>query len=197
MFPYIMMGTAFLFCPADKQEKILVFFSRLFRLTPKANHSFPVRLPNVYRFIFIAFLGFNLLFPWRYLLYPGELFWTEEGFRFSWRVMLIEKQGYAVFMVKDKQGRLEIPNNGNFLTPLQEKMMASQPDMMVQYAHILARHYAQKGFVDPEVFADTYVTLNGRLGKPFIDNKTNLAKEEDSFAHKTWILPFEDEIRGL
>ena len=24
-------------------------------------------------------------------MYSGELFWNEEGYRFSWRVMLIEK----------------------------------------------------------------------------------------------------------
>ena len=30
-----------------------------------------------------------LYLAWRYLAYPGDLFWTEEGFRFSWRVMLV------------------------------------------------------------------------------------------------------------
>jgi len=35
------------------------------------------------------------------MLYPGKLFWTEEGFRFSWRVMLMEKAGTAQFKITD------------------------------------------------------------------------------------------------
>jgi hypothetical protein len=27
----------------------------------------------------------SIIVPFRYLCYPNELFWTEEGFRFSWR----------------------------------------------------------------------------------------------------------------
>jgi hypothetical protein len=42
----------------------------------------------------------SIIVPLRYLCYPNELFWTEEGFRFSWRVMLMEKAGYATFKVK-------------------------------------------------------------------------------------------------
>jgi hypothetical protein len=51
----------------------------------------------LYKIVLIS-CSFQLLF---YLCYPNELFWTEEGFRFSWRVMLMEKAGYATFKVKD------------------------------------------------------------------------------------------------
>ena len=43
----------------------------------------------------------QILIPFRSLIYPGELFWTEEGYRFSWRVMLMEKAGYASFKIVD------------------------------------------------------------------------------------------------
>jgi vitamin K-dependent gamma-carboxylase-like protein len=131
------------------------------------------------------------------LLYPGELFWTEEGYRFSWRVMLMEKAGAAQFTIKDSSGKKVIADNTQFLTPLQEKMMSTQPDMILQYAHMLRDHYAQQGFQNPQVYVDSYVALNGRLGKPLIDPNTDLAKEKDSFAHKTWILNFSDEIKGI
>ena len=39
------------------------------------------------------YLIVQLLFPFRYFLYPGELFWHEQGYRFSWRVMLMDKVG--------------------------------------------------------------------------------------------------------
>lgn len=111
--------------------------------------------------------------------------------------MLMEKAGYAQFKVMDKKGNYVIVDNSEFLTPLQEKMMSTQPDMMVQYAHILRDHYAREGFESPQVFADAYVTLNGRLGRPYIDTNTDLASVEDSFAHKSWILPFENDIKGF
>jgi hypothetical protein len=60
-----------------------------------------------------CFIAFQLLFPFRYLCYPNELFWTEEGFRFSWRVMLMEK-GYATFKVKDALTKKEITINSHF-----------------------------------------------------------------------------------
>jgi hypothetical protein len=135
--------------------------------------------------------------PFRYVLYPGELFWTEEGYRFSWRVMLIEKAGYAQFTIRDAEGKSLLVNNAQFLTPLQEKMMSTQPDMMLQYAHILRDHYAAEGFRTPEVYVDSYVALNGRLGKPLVNSLTDLSQEKESFSHKPWILPFGNDIKGI
>jgi hypothetical protein len=40
------------------------------------------------------------------------LFWTEEGFRFSWRVM--EKAGYATFKVRDAVSKEITINNSHF-----------------------------------------------------------------------------------
>jgi hypothetical protein len=100
-------------------------------------------------------------------------------------------------MVKDKDGKYAAIDNREFLTPLQEKMMATQPDMILQYAHILRDHYTALGWVAPEVYVDSYVAMNGRLGKPLIDPLTDLAKQEDSFRHKPWILPLNNEIKGF
>lgn len=140
----------------------------------------------------------QLLFPWRYLLYPGELFWTEEGFRFSWRVMLMEKAGYAQFKIVDgKTGKRFYVDNSDFLTPFQEKQMSFQPDFILEYAHYLARHFAKDGHQNIEVYVENYVALNGRKSAPYISPDVNLLNFADSFEHKTFILPFNDEIKGL
>jgi hypothetical protein len=62
---------------------------------------------------------------------------------------------------------------------------------------MLRDYYAGRGFKSPEVYVDSYVTLNGRLGKPLIDPKVDLAKETDTFSHKPWILSFNNEIAGF
>ena len=85
-----------------------------------------------------VYFFFQLLMPIRFLLYPGKLLWTEEGYRFSWRVMLMEKGGTTFFHIIDPAtGRRIEVNNRDFLTGYQERMMETQPDMMLQYAKIL------------------------------------------------------------
>jgi hypothetical protein len=208
MFPYIMIGTSLIFFPSAWHERIVSHLKRLVsvrRITEpkpvKPVAETPYQMSSVARYFsaafFSIFLLVQLLLPWRYLAYPGELFWTEEGYRFSWRVMLMEKAGHAEFVVRDSNGYYENVNNDDFLTPLQKKMMAAQPDMLIQYAHFLKSHYIQKGFTSPEVYVDSYVTLNGRLGRPMIDPSVDLARLEDNFQHKDWILPLNDEIKGL
>ncbi len=80
--------------------------------------------------------------PVRHWLYRGDVLWTEQGFRYSWNVMLMEKDGYVEFYVRDKTtGERYIEYPEKHLTPLQEKMMSTQPDMILQYAHFLANNY--------------------------------------------------------
>ncbi|HEU5148508.1 MAG TPA: HTTM domain-containing protein [Chryseosolibacter sp.] len=202
MFPYIMMVTALIFFPANFHQKIIARIatwlnaakharvpSREYRHSPFWSKGLPIA--------FGIFLLIQMLLPFRYVLYPGELFWTEQGYRFSWRVMLMEKAGYAEFTVRDADGKHEVVDNRQFLTALQEKMMATQPDMILQYAHIIRDHFAAEGFRHPRVYVDSYVTLNGRLGRTLIDPATDLAREEESFSHKTWILSFDHEIKGI
>jgi len=142
------------------------------------------------KYALITYICFQLIFPFRYLLYPGNLYWTEQGYRFSWRVMLMEKAGYIVFHIYDPEtGKIEQVNNYKYLTKTQEKQMSTQPDMILQFAHFLKEKYREKGFINPQIMAESYVTLNGRRSKPFIDSKVNLVEIEEGWGHKTWVLP--------
>jgi hypothetical protein len=194
MFPYIMIMSALIFFSSDFHEKVIGFIRRIFKQQNQKQVFSPAVVESSIRhrlvlMVFALFFVIQLVTPLRYLLYPGNLFWNEEGYRFSWRVMLMEKAGHAQFIVRDATGREAIVENSEFLTKLQEKMMATQPDMILQYAHIIREHYKTKGFLGPKVYVDSYVTLNGRLGRPMIDPKTDLASTNDSFNHKSWILP--------
>jgi hypothetical protein len=202
MFPYIMIATALIFFSAEFHQKILYAMASFFKisndfLNNEKQYQYNKLISRSIVVFFILFFLVQVALPFRYVLYPGELFWTEEGYRFSWRVMLMEKAGYAQFTVKDETGKYSVVENKDFLTPLQEKVVATQPDMILQYAHILSEHYAKKGFHYPQVYVDSYVTLNGRFGKPLIDPHTNLAQQKESFGHKPWILTFNDEIKGF
>ncbi|WP_298501503.1 HTTM domain-containing protein [uncultured Maribacter sp.] len=207
MFPYIMIIGAIIFFDSEFHNKIITIIKKLLKpinnllLTSNisVNRKKAIK-PYKKSIVFIVglFLVFQLLFPWRYLLYPGELFWTEEGYRFSWRVMLMEKMGIANFKIVDAETKkFFYVDNSDFLTPLQEKQMSFQPDFILEYAHFLGNHFTKQGYENVQVFVDCYVALNGRLSQPFIDKEVNLYKEKELFKHKQWILPFNDEIKGL
>jgi hypothetical protein len=139
-----------------------------------------------------------MVFPFRYLAYPGELFWREEGYRFSWRVMLMEKMGIATFKIVDKKTKAFFyVDNTDFLTTFQEKQMSFQPDFILQYAKFLGDHFTAQGHENVQVYVESYVALNGRLSTPFIDKTVDLYAEKESFKPKHWILPLKDEIKGL
>ncbi|HEY8402766.1 MAG TPA: HTTM domain-containing protein [Cytophagaceae bacterium] len=197
MFPYIMIVTALIFFSDKFHLKVIQKISGLLNirpdfLQPHVVYTYKGYSLNLMKGLLAIFFIIQFLMPFRYLCYPGDLFWTEQGYRFSWRVMLMEKAGLAEFKVKDATGKEIIVNNNDFLTPLQEKMMATQPDMILQFAHILRDYYSKQGFIDPQVYVDSYVALNGRLGRAMISPETDLAKEKESFKHKSWIILYND-----
>jgi hypothetical protein len=203
VFPFVMIISSLVFFEPSFHEKILQKIAAFFKINTevfKNNLQLETRKlsSKLIRGFLIAFIAFQLAFPFRYLLYPNELFWTEEGYRFSWRVMLMEKAGYTQFKVVDAKTKQEIRvNNSLFLTTFQEKQMSFQPDFILEYAHILRNYYKKQGVANPQVYIESYVALNGRLSQKYIDPNVNLANEKESFKPKNWILPFNDEIKGL
>ncbi len=131
------------------------------------------------------FLLIQLLLPFRHLAYPGNVNWTEEGFRFSWRVMLVEKTGHVTFVVRNPQtGRESVVFPGEYLTMTQERQMSFQPDMIVQFAHFLAEQYDHP----VEVRAEAFVSWNGRSSQLIIDPNLDLTKVSINLRARPWII---------
>jgi hypothetical protein len=206
MFPYIMIFSTIIFFDSKVHQRILKILEsalKIFKIGVQRSHKNLVEIDhyiirNSSKLIVAIFLLFQLLFPWRSLLYPGELFWTEEGYRFSWRVMLMEKAGATNFKVLDSVTKKYFyVNNDDFLTSFQQKQMSFQPDMILEYAHYLGNHFKSQGHKNVAVFVESYVSLNGRLSQQYIDPSVNLMELEDTFKHKYWITPLNDEIKGF
>jgi len=208
VFPLVMIGSTLIYFDEKLHEKIIKFISRF---TLKINESKTEHLYNTknsfkpfYKLLFVSFFILQLVLPMRYLLYPGKLFWTEQGYRFSWRVMLIEKAGYAQFYIHEPlKDRKMLVENRNYLTPQQEKMMATQPDMILQFAHHISKTFKDSIITErngeiinlgksPKVTADIKVSLFNKGSRSFVDNNINLTSEKRGFSNKSWILPYED-----
>ncbi len=206
MFPYIMIVATLIFFDAKVHRRILAFIERILKIFKNKKQVLNKSIAKIERYkvrkvsrsIILVFIFFQLLIPWRYLLYPGELFWNEQGYRFSWRVMLMEKKGSSIFkIVNSKTNSFFYVNNDDFLTPVQEKQMSFQPDMILEYGHYLGNHFKSQGHQNIAVFVESYVSLNGRISQKFIDPSVNLMELKDTFKHKHWINPLNDEIKGF
>ena len=121
-----------------------------------------------------------------------NILWNEDGYRFSWRVMLVEKVGQAQFTVRDKAlNRIWEVNNEDFLTPFQEKRMAVRPDHIVQYAHFMAQFYRDSFSVsNPSVHVDAWVSLNGRPSQRLIDSSVDLTEVKRTLKPYDFVLPY-------
>jgi hypothetical protein len=188
VFPLVMSAITLLFFSQAFHARLL---RRLGAKKPLSRLSLAKNYGRYLWPVLILYAVFQLAYPWRYLCYDGNLFWHEAGYRFSWRVMLVEKSGDATFYVRDgATGPKRIVVNSDFLNRHQEKQMSFQPDMILQYAHLLADHYRKQGMRDPQVFADVYVTMNGRPGRPMVDPTVNLAAQPERFHPYPWVLPY-------
>ena len=206
MFPYIMILSTLIFFSEDFHKKGITLFYQVVKIIPlfKTSENNLVKSEKIKSFNrpIAVLLGLviliQILLPFRYLLYPGELFWHEQGYRFSWRVMLMEKRGYTQFKIVDSVTKKQFyVKNEDFLTEFQEKQMSFQPDFILEFAHHLGSFYNNHGHKNIQVFADSYVALNGRKNQQFIDPNVNLLEQTNGFENNEWILPFNDEIKGF
>lgn len=143
---------------------------------------------------FIAlWLAFQVLVPLRHLLYPGNPSWSEQGHRFAWQMKLRDKDAAASFVVRDPAtGREWRVEPLQYLLRHQVGEMGSRPDMILQFAHHLARVWAQQHKVQgAEVRARVCASLNGRKPALLIDPERDLARVERSLRPADWILPLD------
>jgi hypothetical protein len=159
----------------------------------RVSNAAPLWLARATMAALCCHFALQIFLPLRHHLYPGDVCWTEEGFRFSWNVMLTEKTGRVTFHVSDQaSGRQWLVYPGDYLTAQQESMMATQPDMILALAHHIARDYPARGVAHPEVRAEAYASLNGRPSQLLVDPEVDLAREHDGLGPKTGIVPLSE-----
>lgn len=181
VFSFVMLAAVTVCLPPAWPRRWL----RALRPTPPSS---PRRIGRLALGLGAAWVVLQLALPLRHLAYPGPVNWTEEGFRFAWRVMLIDKTGHVDFLVQpspDEPPRVVVPDD---LTPLQARMMSTQPDLIQDYAHHLAARWRARGYPAVAVRADAWVSLNGHPSRRLVDPAVDLASAPRGLAPKPWIL---------
>lgn len=202
VFPWVMIFCALIFFPPDWPRKLteraktwLEEVAGVGR-TAVDSESDEVRLisktARVGRgaIVFLAiFAALQIFLPLRHYLEPGNVRWNEQGYYLSWRVMLTEKAGALEFEVADPAtGRSWLVYPELVLTDWQATHAATRPDLIHATALLIADRYQQKGIADVEVRAKSWVSMNGREAKQFIDPTVNLAAHPRGKIPHGWIL---------
>lgn len=196
LFPFLMPLAATLFFAPDWPRRLLVgTFGRLESRAgppPAVEPGWTARrrwlaLPIA------AYVALQVLLPLRFLSYGGDVLWHEQGMRWSWKVMVREKNGSVTYRVRHPDtGREWQVEPMRYLTWRQANEMTGQPDLILQLAHHVAEDFEERGLGPVEVRVDAMVSLNGRAPERLIDPTVDLTKVRDGVARADWILRRKD-----
>lgn len=190
IFPYFALSfVLFFYSP----EKIRALFLRKKPILDEGLHT-SFQFENKIAFFFIPLLVLQLILPVRHWFIKGDVLWTEEGHRLSWRMMLRDKNGITRFKVIDAKTNLEIPYDiGQKLTKKQLSLVTSKPDGIWQMAQHIKKEFAQQG-VPVKIFVDSQLSVNRKPYKRFIDPEVDFAQAEwNYFFHNDWILLYDSK----
>lgn len=138
-------------------------------------------------------LGVHLFLPLRHHAINSEVAWSEEGHRYSWRMMLRSKTGYGTFKLVNKlDGTTVQIQPRDSLNSKQARKLFTHPDMILQYAHHLGDNYRAAGW-DPAVYVNIQAKLNHGKYHRYIDPNVDLMEIEWTWLRaKNWVLSEEE-----
>ncbi len=215
MFPTIMVSSALVFFPLDWPRALARRAAALARRgpAPAAPAAAPAGLdapdaldaldapavpaaapagfaPRAALAAGLLWCALQVAMPLRSHLYGGNVLWHEQGMRFSWRVMLREKNGSVTYYVDEPgSGRTWVVSPREYLNDRQARDFSGQPDLILQLAHRIARDFRERGHPDVRVRVEALVSLNGRRPAPLFDPQVDLTKVRDGLLRADYLLP--------
>ena len=144
-----------------------------------------------------AWIGAQCIVPLAHFAIPGNEYWTEEGNRFAWHMLVRVKTARVIWNVTDPaSGRTWRADPRRFLTNYQLSKL-DVPDMILQFAHHLEDIYRANGIGDVQVRVDARAKLNGRRWQRYIRREVDLTSvPRPYFPPADWIVPLKPYRAG-
>lgn len=195
IFPWFMIGATVLFFPADSLRRSI--FRRSVRRPPAGEQpQVWSRRQRLFVLTLGLFMTWQLLFPFRHFLYPGNTSWTEEAQLFSWHMMLREKKvGIRFYLLDPKTKTKGILDVNGFLHPRQIAALGKDPDMILEFTHYVRDFYRRTEQTDVRINVVALASLNGRKPQLLIDPILDYAQVERVWGHQPWIVPLHEPLR--
>lgn len=143
-----------------------------------------------------AWILMQVSMPLRHLIIPGNVSWTDEGYFFSWHMVLKDKRGIGEFtVINPKSGRGWAVDPRDFLSEVQLSKMSTSPPMILEFAEYLEELLEEDGYEGWEVRGRFLVSLNGRKLQLLVNPDVDLTEVSQPWmAHADWILPLETPL---
>ena len=195
IFPYLGILLCVFFFPGETVRKI--FFKKKPQLEEQ-DQIITTNTSNSFYVVLFAFAIWQLYLPVRHLLYPGNMYWTEEGHRLAWQMMARSKSASVHFEIIDNEtGHRFYEYPSSTLPHHQARTVASRPDVIWQYTQRLKDKYNPDNTKDISIYVQSFASLNGRKLQRYIDNTVDFTKVEwHRFQSKPWIIPLEEDGKG-
>ncbi|MDY8136924.1 HTTM domain-containing protein [Aquimarina sp. 2201CG5-10] len=192
IFPYLSLAFTVFFFSKERIHRIFMkkkeFYSKNEVIIPSYKKPLIV--------ITIIWFTIQIGLPLRHWVIPGDVLWTEEGHRMSWRMMLRGRSGITNFYIVDKndpKNKRELVNKNKYLSKKQLRLVGTKPDAMWQFAQHLKKEYAANG-KDIAVYVKSSVSVNSKKRKTLIDPETDLASVPwNYFTTNPWIITYDKE----
>ena len=186
IFPYMMIGSMVLFFPPELIQR---------RFFPKRSPEDTIDNPPLSRSMLVVLLSFlilNILLPLRHHLMPGDVTYTEEGHKMSWRMMLRAKAAeYPSFfeVVDTETGVRQRINAADYLTDKQLAKVFCLPDMTWQFAQMLKEDIRRTEHREVAVYVTCRCSINGNEAVTMYDESVDLTSVPYSlFQADDWII---------
>ena len=139
---------------------------------------------------FVLYALIQVWLPFRDTLFEGYVGWTEEGQKFSWRMMLYSQGADGRLIAVTPEGEAWLIDMTAHLDRLQTWLVLGRPDMLLHFAHRMKEHYAETGAGAVQIYADVVKNVNGQPYRRFIDPDVDLAAVEGMnwFGDEPWVL---------
>ncbi|GAA4276707.1 HTTM domain-containing protein [Aquimarina mytili] len=141
----------------------------------------------------IIWFTIQIALPLRHWVIPGDVLWTEEGHRLSWRMMLRGRSGNTNFYIVDKndpKAKRTYVNIREYVSKKQMRLVSTKPDAMWQFAQHLKQQYADEG-KDIAVYVKSKISINGKKSRQFIDPDVDLTSVPwNYFTTNPWIIKY-------
>lgn len=193
VFPLLMLSSLVLFYPS---ATILSFLKRFFSYNYKSSNNVEgIRLKPLTKTLISAYVIVQILIPLRHHLYEGNVDYTGEGQRFSWRMKSVYKEFKIRFLLKDEEKGIEaMLDPRTVLTIKQYTNLGYYPELILPVADNLRYAAIEKGVLDPKIFVDYKVAFNGLASQYIVDPNTELSRLKYSpIRHSSWILPLKTD----
>lgn len=198
IFPWLMILATTVFFEPDWPRRLAAFFG--------TNKTSSLPSPNdtmtrpsakwITAVCLSVYVTWQVLFPFRHVLYPGNSNWDEYTHHFSWHMLLRAKEtGLRVYATHPVTERSSVVDLTHYVTARQLATIGRDPRMMHRLCLHIHDDLMDKGYGDVEIRVLALVSMNGRKPQLLIDPTVDLAHMPLKNGLPDWIVPLYEPFR--